>query len=115
MMALGTTFYGIFSSNNTPDFANFPNGVKYQRTANFATKTLLNTDDVTPVSASIDPFFFKVLTQFGTLVTAIASGGKFANLPGIVRGRDLDAEQRGRRAPDDHGDRLVGGRFSDAM
>ncbi|HTS28461.1 MAG TPA: choice-of-anchor D domain-containing protein [Bryobacteraceae bacterium] len=80
MMALGTTFYGIFSANNTPDAANFPNGVKYQRNANFATKTLLNTDNVTPVSASIDPFFFKVLTEFGTLVTAIASGGRFANV-----------------------------------
>ena len=79
MMTAGTTFYGIFSANNTPNLANFPNGVTYQRNANFTTKTLLNVDNVTPVAASIDPFFFKVLTEFGTLVTAIASGGKFAN------------------------------------
>ena len=79
MMTAGTAFYGIFSANNTPDSANFPSGVTYQRNANFTTKTLLNVDKVTPVGASIDPFFFKVLTEFGTLVTAIASGGKFAN------------------------------------
>ena len=80
VMAAGTIFYGIFSANNTPDNANFPSGVSYQRNANFTTKTLLNTDNVTPVSASIDPFFFKVLTEFGTLVTAIASDGKFADI-----------------------------------
>jgi hypothetical protein len=79
MMTAGTTFFGIFSANNTPDIANFPNGVTYQRNANFTTKTLLNVNNVTPVAASIDPFFFKVLTEFGTLVTAIASGGKFAS------------------------------------
>ena len=79
MMTTGTNFYGIFCANNTPDMANFPNGVSYQRNANFTTKSLLNVDNVTPVAASIDPFFFKVLTEFGTLVTAIASGGKFAN------------------------------------
>ena len=53
-----TLFYGIFSANNKPDLANFPNGVKYQRNANFATHTLLNLNNV-PVSNSIDPFFFK--------------------------------------------------------
>jgi Abnormal spindle-like microcephaly-assoc'd, ASPM-SPD-2-Hydin len=78
MMTEGTTFYGIFSAANTPDMANFPSGVAYQRNANFTTKTLLNLDNVTPVAASIDPYFFKVLTEFGTLVTAIASGGNFA-------------------------------------
>ena len=79
MMTAGTTFYGIFSANNTPDTADFPSGVTYQRNANFSTKTLLNVDNVTPVAPSIDPFFFKVLTEFGTLVTAIANSGKFAN------------------------------------
>ena len=42
MMAVGSAFYGIFSADNTPDVANFPNGVTYQRNANFATKTLLD-------------------------------------------------------------------------
>jgi hypothetical protein len=58
MIAIGTGFYGVFCGNNTPDNANFPNGVKYQRNANFATKTLLALDGVTPVAVSIDPFFF---------------------------------------------------------
>jgi len=60
VMAAGSDFYGIFSANNTPDLANFPNGVQYQRNANFVTKTLLDTDHVTLVPISIDPFFFKV-------------------------------------------------------
>jgi hypothetical protein len=60
LMAVGRDFYGIFSANNTPDMANFPNGVLYQRNANFATKTLLGTNNQTPVNVSIDPFFFKV-------------------------------------------------------
>lgn len=61
LMAAGSTFYGIFSANNTPNNANFPNGVMYQRNANFSTNTLLNTDNVTPVAVSIDPFFFSAL------------------------------------------------------
>jgi uncharacterized protein (TIGR03437 family) len=60
LLALGEDFYGIFSANNTPDLANFPQGVTYQRNANFATHTLLATDNVTPVPISIDPFFFHV-------------------------------------------------------
>jgi hypothetical protein len=63
LMSVGTTFYGIFSANNTPDNANFPNGVTYQRNANFTTHQLLNVDNVTPVAVSIDPFFFSVTEQ----------------------------------------------------
>jgi hypothetical protein len=59
VMAVKDDFYGIFSANNTPDKANFPSGVVYQRNANFTTKTLLGLDGVTPVPISIDPFFFK--------------------------------------------------------
>jgi hypothetical protein len=58
LMAVGTTFYGVFSANNTPNNANFPQGVTYQRNANFTTHKLLNVDNVTPVNVSIDPFFF---------------------------------------------------------
>jgi hypothetical protein len=54
------TFYGVFCANNTPDNSHFPNGVKYQRNANFTTKQLLNVDNKTPVAVSIDPFFFAV-------------------------------------------------------
>jgi hypothetical protein len=60
LMTVNTDFYGIFSANNTPDLANFPQGVTYQRNANFTSHTLLNTDNVTPVPISIDPFFFRV-------------------------------------------------------
>ena len=50
----------MFSGNNTPNTANFPNGVTYQRHANWTTHTLLSTDNVTPVATSIDPFFFRL-------------------------------------------------------
>ncbi|MDQ3966699.1 MAG: glycoside hydrolase [Actinomycetota bacterium] len=60
LMAVERTFYGIFSANNTPDLGNFPNGVSYQRNANFATRRLFARDGVTRVPASIDPFFFRV-------------------------------------------------------
>jgi len=58
LLAVGTNFYGVFCGNNTPDAANFPQGVVYQRNANWTTQTLLSTDNVTPVAISIDPFFF---------------------------------------------------------
>ena len=61
LVAVQNVFCGFFSANNTPDLANFPNGVKYQRNANFATRTLLNVDNQTPVAISIDPFFFRVV------------------------------------------------------
>jgi hypothetical protein len=58
MLAVDDEFYGVFSGNNTPNAANFPSGVTYQRAANWTTQTLLSTDNATPVSPSIDPFFF---------------------------------------------------------
>ncbi|MBZ5701093.1 MAG: hypothetical protein LAN84_04540 [Acidobacteriia bacterium] len=64
LLSVGTVFYGIFSANNTPDAANFPSGVTYQRRANFTTQTLLGNDGVTAVNASIDPFFFRVTESF---------------------------------------------------
>jgi len=80
MMTAGRDFYGIFCANNTPDHANFPNGVSYQRNANFTSHTLLNVDNVTPVPVSIDPFFFKVTARHGTVVTATPNGGKFGHV-----------------------------------
>jgi hypothetical protein len=59
LLAVGRDFYGVFSGNNTPDTANFPSGVTYQRGADWTAHTLLNTDGVTPVTVSIDPFFFR--------------------------------------------------------
>ncbi|MFD9127412.1 hypothetical protein [Kitasatospora sp. NPDC059571] len=58
MITVGKDFYGIFSGNNTPDLANFPVGVTYQRNANFTTHQLLSTNSITRVPPSIDPFFF---------------------------------------------------------
>ena len=58
LMAVGSDFHGIFSANNTPDLANFPNGIKYQRNADFTTRTLLDNNDQ-PVPVSIDPFYVR--------------------------------------------------------
>jgi hypothetical protein len=59
LVAVGKIFYGIFSASNVPDRANFPNGVVYQRNADFTSRKLLNLNGAT-VNASIDPFFFRV-------------------------------------------------------
>jgi len=60
LTAVGDDFYGVFAASNVPDMANFPNGVTYQRRANFTTNTLLDAAN-NPVAASIDPFFFQIL------------------------------------------------------
>jgi hypothetical protein len=59
LVAVGKDFFGAFCGANVPDMANFPQGVTYQRTANFTTKTLLRNDGATPVAPSIDPFFVR--------------------------------------------------------
>ncbi|MEO6714500.1 MAG: LysR family transcriptional regulator [Mycobacteriales bacterium] len=58
LVAAGKNFYGIFSANNTPSMANFPQGVTYARNANFATGQLLDASS-NPVSVSIDPFLLR--------------------------------------------------------
>jgi hypothetical protein len=60
VMTVGRNFYGIFSASNIPDSANFPQGVKYQRNANFTTHQNRNLANTANVGASIDPFFFAV-------------------------------------------------------
>jgi len=60
LVADGKDFCGIFAANNTPDFSHFPNGVFYQRNANFITHQLLKLDGTTVVAPSIDPYFFRV-------------------------------------------------------
>ncbi len=59
LTAVGKDFYGVFSASNIPDVDNFPEGVTYQREANFGTQQLFNGSGGT-VSYSIDPFFFRV-------------------------------------------------------
>lgn len=58
IVSVGAEFFGVFCGNNTPNMANFPSGVSYQRNANWTTNQLLGTDGVTVVGVSIDPFFF---------------------------------------------------------
>jgi len=59
LLTRGNQFLGIFSANNTPDSANFPHGVVYQRRVDFPTHRLLDGSGA-PVAVSIDPFFFSV-------------------------------------------------------
>ncbi|HUA84179.1 MAG TPA: hypothetical protein VMB85_10000 [Bryobacteraceae bacterium] len=63
LQAHGDEFYGIFSTNNYPDLANFPHGVHYQRNADFAGKQLYDVSGITPVKISIDPFFVHISWQ----------------------------------------------------
>ena len=60
MMAVGANFYGVFSASNIPDSANFPQGVKYQRNADFNTGQLRNLANTGNVAVSIDPYFFAI-------------------------------------------------------
>ena len=59
LIALRDDFYGVFCANNTPDLANFPHGVKFQRNVDFPSKTLRGVNGVTIIPPSIDPFFFR--------------------------------------------------------
>jgi len=59
LLTRGNQFLGIFSANNTPDSANFPQGVVYQRRVDFPTHRLLDGSGAS-VAVSIDPFFFSV-------------------------------------------------------
>jgi hypothetical protein len=58
LLAVGADFYGVFCGNNTPNRANFPNGITYQRNADWTLHRLLSTNGVSVVPPSIDPFFF---------------------------------------------------------
>lgn len=60
MVSVGKNFYGVFSANNTPDTANFPSGITYQRNADWTVHQLRNLTNTANVNVSIDPFFFKV-------------------------------------------------------
>ena len=59
LLSRGNEFLGIFSAGNTPDPANFPSGVVFQRRVSQATHQLLDASG-SPVDVSIDPFFFSV-------------------------------------------------------
>jgi hypothetical protein len=59
LLSVGNEFRGVFCANNSPELANFPQGVTYQRAADFRTKTLTDGSG-SPVAVSIDPFYFSV-------------------------------------------------------
>ncbi|HET8925806.1 MAG TPA: sialidase family protein [Candidatus Acidoferrum sp.] len=59
LLSVGNEFRGVFCANNMPDLGNFPNGVTYQRAADFTSK-MLNDGSGNPVAISIDPFYFSV-------------------------------------------------------
>jgi hypothetical protein len=59
LLSVGNEFRGVFCANNTPDLANFPNRVTYQRSADFSKKKLTDGSG-NPVPISIDPFYFSV-------------------------------------------------------
>jgi hypothetical protein len=64
LLAVGKEFRGVFSTANTPDLANFPSGVVFQRAHDFAKHLLLSPDNQ-PVAVSIDPFFFRLEADTG--------------------------------------------------
>jgi hypothetical protein len=69
-VAVGRTFHGVFCANNTPDPANFPQGVTYARNrTTVAPFRLLGTDDTTTVGVSIDPFYFQVTEVVAGIIT----------------------------------------------
>jgi hypothetical protein len=57
LLSFENEFRGVFSANNTPDSLNFPNGVVFQRSADFSAKRLLDGSNGI-VDVSIDPFYF---------------------------------------------------------
>jgi hypothetical protein len=60
LRAVGNMFFGVFSASNIPSNANFPNGVTYNRNADFSTHLLKNQHGGDTIGYSIDPFFFSV-------------------------------------------------------
>ena len=95
MVAVGRSFYGVFSSGNIPNNANFPRGVTYQRNANFTTLQLRNVANTANVAASIDPFFFSItpglLINICDIIPSLCRPIIFD--PGIIRIRTFPDEE----------------------
>jgi hypothetical protein len=85
MVAVGNSLYGVFSTNNTPDPANFPQGVTYLRNHNFATKKLFAVNGTTEVAPSIDPFFFKYTPTLVTSLTKLTKLTLFTKLTSLTK------------------------------
>lgn len=88
LMSVGQNFYGVFSASNDPILANFPQGVTYQRNANFTTNRVRNVANTANVTRSIDPFFFAAeqVSIFWDLCIVQPSACAVAQLdPGLVK------------------------------
>lgn len=85
MMAVGEAFYGVFSANNTPVAANFPQGVTFLRNHDMASGRLLALDGTTEVPASIDPFFFKFSEFSITRLTRLTRFTSFTRITPLTR------------------------------
>jgi hypothetical protein len=108
LQAHGRDFYGTFATDNTPDLANFPHGVRYQRNVNFATKQLLDLTGTVVIPASIDPFFFKISHEeeeeeaFGEFGRLKIKGLKYEKLE-IKELRFLGSGERGKDVEEPYG------------
>jgi len=106
--AHGRHFYGTFATDNTPDLANFPHGVRYQRNVNFATKQLFDISGTIVIPTSIDPFFFKISHEkeeeegeqeaFGEFERLEIKGLKYEKL----EIKELKFARSGERGKDEH-------------
>jgi hypothetical protein len=77
IVAVGRTFHGVFCANNTPDPANFPQGVTYARNrTTVAPFRLLGTDNTTTVAISIDPFYFQITEVLAGIITDRSTFGE---------------------------------------
>lgn len=87
LIAVNRSFYGIFSASNVPNMDNFPQGVRYQRNADFTTNQVRNLDNSANVPASIDPYFFRVepglVFDVCTVAPLLCQSPEFD--PGILR------------------------------
>ncbi|MEU4291753.1 hypothetical protein AB0E63_26295 [Kribbella sp. NPDC026596] len=57
LIAVGKDFHGAFCGYNQPVAADFPGNITYLRNADWANQRLLDTDGITVIGNSIDPFY----------------------------------------------------------
>ena len=112
LQAHGRDFYGTFATDNTPDLANFPHGVRYQRKVNFTTKQLLDLAGNPVIVSSIDPFFFKI-SWHEEEAEEHGFGGGFERLEieGLKYQKlSIEKLKLERAGEEDEGDKHVGGK-----
>jgi hypothetical protein len=95
LMAVGEDFYGIFSANNTPNMANFPNGITFQRNYNSTTGQLRNVSNTANVAVSIDPFFFKATATTTSSSPSVIPTNVISSFQATSSGKYVCAESAG--------------------